>query len=348
MDTGTAVLRWKSVDMAAGRPMLHPLDEGSSEFRAVAALFHHWALSGAKGYGTPAVPPLGPLMLHALIGASDAFVFAAGRGGPQLAALCFDGQWSDDTLIGALNAAIAHGRIAPCEMLLRTRVDIDQNRDGQSPLRLAAKIGSPDVMRLLLRRFPKLDGPILHHLPLCTAVEYSHAECVEQLLEAGAEPGHEHVTSAIELGNERVLRSLLCYGVKVDKSILADALTYNKWHFLPMLAECVTNTTTALKLALQAKDGQMLQALLETLSDAQLQINHQHAGTTALTYAIEWGNVAVVKALLARGANPVLPRNPSVALRTPATSTYARNAVDKLLAGASLQVFPHLLTAESA
>jgi ankyrin repeat protein len=257
-------------------------------------------------------------------------------------------RWSDETLIRALNAAIAHGRTAHCEMLLRTRVDIEQKSDGQSPLRLAAKVGNPDVMRLLLRRFPKLDGPILHHQPLYTAVEHSHAECVEQLLEAGAEPGHEHLTYAIELGNERVLRSLLCYDVTVDKNILADALTYNKWHLLPMLAGCVTATTTALKLALKAKNGRLLQALLETLSDAQLQINHQLGGVTALSLAIEWENVAVVKALLARGANPVLPRNLSVLQRPPAAGTYARNAIDKLLAGASLQVFPHLVSAESA
>jgi hypothetical protein len=120
--------------MAAARPLLHPLGESSNEFQAVAALCHHWELSGAKGYGMPVVPPLGPLMSHALRGTRDAIFFAAGRGGPQLAAPCFDGQWRDETLIRALNAAIAHGRIAQCEMLLRTRVDMNASSSCWPPV----------------------------------------------------------------------------------------------------------------------------------------------------------------------------------------------------------------------
>jgi ankyrin repeat protein len=320
--------------------LLHPLDETSAPYRAVAALFAQWTLPGVEGYGLPAVPPLVPMVLHALTGIEQALVFAAARGGPQFAVLSRKWAWENTTLVEALCTSISHNHPQHVQTLFRRSIDTNQRFLGHTPLWYAAQLGDPEIMRQLLRRFPVLDADALN-----VAAANGHSECANMLLKVGAQPLQQHAVMAIGLRNERLLRLLLCYGVKADVAILKEAVDQDALCFLPIIAECITNTTV-LMMALEAQDGQMVQVLLETLSDAQLRIDYGVRTTqsdTALSLAVRWGNVAIVQALLFRGATP------TAAVRAQLQSqpdSFSGRAITRLLSGPSLQsllVFPEAL-----
>jgi ankyrin repeat protein len=112
--------------------------------------------------------------------------------------------------------------------------------------------------------------------------------------------------------------------------------------FLPIMAQGTTANTTPLMMAVQAQEGQLVRTLLDTFDDAQLQINYSAPGNviTALCLAIIWENIAVVKALLARGATPP-PQ--AVSNQLLAKNTPNLRAIASVLSGASLQVAPHIL-----
>jgi ankyrin repeat protein len=369
--------------MRTAKPLLHPLDESSAAFRAVAALCEQW---NVLGEGLPSVPPLAPMVLHALLSKDDALVFAAGRDRRHFATFCDARKWKNVTLVKALCAAITHNKLRPVEILFRRCIDVNQQVDGRTPLSLAAEVGNPEIMRQLLRRFPAVGADD----SLTYAATNGHFKCAEMLLEAGELAEYKHASEAIWQNDEHLLRLLLSYGVAVNMVLLKEAVDVDSPQLLPILATCVTQTT-ALKLALQARDGQMVQMLLDTLSDTELQINHVSSGAvTALSLAIQWENVAVVKALLARGANvpaaanapaaqpqanpfggPVpaqqfglgprggapqaagfLPPQTAGGFRPPQVvpqqqSTPAGRMIASLLAGASLQVAAHVLVAST-
>jgi ankyrin repeat protein len=337
-DPSTSLRRDDATDAIQG--LLHPLDETSVPYRAVAALFAQWTLSRVGGYGLPAVPPLVPMVLHALTGIEQALVFAAARGGPQFAVLSRKWTWKNATLVEALCASISHNHAQHVQTLFRRSIDINQRFLGHTPLWYAAQLGNPEIMRQLLCRFPNIDPDALN-----VAVANGHSECADMLLKVGAQPLQQHAVMAVGRRNERLLRLLLCYGVTADVEILKKALDQDALCFLPIIAECITNTTV-LMMALEAQDGQMVQALLETLSDAQLRIDYGVRTTqsdTALSLAVRWGNVAVVQALLVRGATP------TAAVRAQLQSqpdSISGRAISRLLSGPSLQllqVFPEVL-----
>jgi hypothetical protein len=323
--------------------LLHPLDESSGSFRAVTALFEQWTTLGER---FPNVPPLAPMVLHALLSNDDALVFAAGRDGPHFVSLYDKRIWPNATLVAALCAAITHNRLRPVEVLFHCCIDINGQVNGRTPLSLAAEVGNPQIMRQLLRRFPNVG----EDKSLWYAVKNKHLECTEMLLEAGETPEFKHASEAIWDGDKPLLRVLLSYGLAVDMRLLKEAVDAEAPRLLPILAACFTQTT-ALKTALLAKDGQMVQVLLDTLTDTELLINHVGGGgggfggggggtDTALSLAIKWQNVAVVRALLARGAN--VPRGGG---GPQPQDTRAGRKIASLLSGASLQVAPHVLLA---
>jgi hypothetical protein len=341
--------------MTTIEPPLHPLDESSAAFQVVAALYEHWKVLGE---GLPSVPPLAPMVLHALLSKDDALVFAAGRDRRHFETLCDDRKWKNMTLVKALCAAITHNKLRPVEILFRRCIDISDLVDGRTPLSLAAEVGNPEIMRQLLRRFPAVGADE----SLTYAVTNGHVECAEMLLAAGELADYTHASTAVWRRDERLLRLLLSYGVTVNMNLLKEAVDAGSPQFLPVLAACVTHTTTALKLALLARDGQMVQMLLDTLADTELQINHSSFGAaSALSLAIQWENVAVVKALLARGANVPAAGNAPAAQQRPVgpnafggrttqvvsqpQDTPAGRMIASLLSGASLQVAPHIFDA---
>jgi ankyrin repeat protein len=340
------------------QPLLHPLDESNAAFRAVTALFEQWTTLGER---LPDVPPLVPMVLHALLSNDDALVFAAGRDSPRFVELYSEKVRPNKTLVTAICAAITHNRPQPVEVLFRGCIDINGQVNGRTPLSIAAEVGNPQIMSQLLRRFPTVG----EDHSLWYAVRNKHLECAEMLLEAGESPEPEHVSQAIWGHDKPLLRLVLSYGVAVDMSLLKEALDAEEPQLLRILAASFTHTT-ALKIALLAKDGQMVQMLLDTLSDTELQINHVGGGggggggfrgggfggggagaggtDTALSLAIQWQNVAVVRALLARGANvPVQPNQRGGGPQP--QDTRAGRKIAGLLSGASLQVVPHVLVA---
>jgi hypothetical protein len=254
-----------SVDSMEAQSLLHPLDESSAAFLAVSALFERWT---TLGEGLPDVPPLAPMVLHALLSKEDALVFAAGRDSPCFVKLLNAQIWPNETLVTALCAAITNNRLRPVEVLFHCCIDINGQVNGRTPLSLAAEVGNPEIMHQLLRRFPTVG----EDESLWYAVANKHLECAEMLLEAGETPEPWHADEAIWDDDEPLLRLLLSYGLAVDMSLLKEALYAKAPQLLPILAACVTQTT-ALKMALLAEDGQMVQMLLDTLSDTELQMS---------------------------------------------------------------------------
>jgi hypothetical protein len=264
---------------------LHPLDETSVPYRAVALLFQLWELT-IPVHGLPQLPrPILPMVLHALTGEDAALVFAAERGGPQFESLYFRRVWPSATSAKALAAAITYSKPLHVEILFRQCIDVNQPFGGRTPLWLAAEAGNAEVMRHILLRFPAIGADVL-----TTAVTREHTECAELLLEAGALPLREHAATALGRRNERLLRLLLSYGVAIDATLLKAALDGAAVTFLPIMAQGLTTNTTPLIMAVQAREGQLVRTLLDTFSDAQLQINYVAPGSnvTALWLAMQW------------------------------------------------------------
>jgi ankyrin repeat protein len=318
----------------------HPADEAS--FSSVAVLWHMLVPNDDNGDDNQRrpPPPLAPLMLHALIEPDAALVFAAARGSPIFPKMWRQSKgYVDRTVTEALSAAIVNKQFAPFEVLLSRPMDVNGYRVDYTPslLQRAATVGSTEMVRQLLLCFAKVDETFRYqsNTPLTLAVREGHRGCAELLLQAGAVPSREALRAAIQRHDEQLLLLLLSFGADVDASILQFAAHHSMWDWLPMMATCATRTgDTALILALQEKDAFLLQALLKTMSDAELQVNHSLRNQSALALAVKWGNLPVVQALLERGA---IPDASSRAVAT--QDTHVARAISRLLAGSSVQEF---------
>jgi ankyrin repeat protein len=327
----------------------HPADEAS--FSSVAALWHMLAPDDDDGDDNQRIPPppLAPLLLHALIKPDAALVFAAARGSPIFPKIWRQSKgYVDRTVTEALSAAVVNKQLATFEVLLRRPIDVNGPPADNTPtlLQRAATAGSTEMVRQLLLCFASIEETTQYQrdTPLTLAVREGHRGCAELLLQAGAVPSRAALQAAIERHDEQLLLLVLSFGAGVDLSILQFAARHNMWDWLPMMATLAARTgATALIRAVIEKDAFLVQALLKTMSDAELHVNHSlpnnsalYPNHSALSLAVHWGNLPVVLALLERGA---IPGAKSRAAATQ-TDTHVARAIRRLFAGSPVQEFP--------
>jgi len=99
-------------------------------------------------------------------------------------------NFTDDKGDGALHIVVARRDDEWLGFMLGNKADPNaQNRAGDTPLILAARVGYLDGANLLLRTGAKVDlANRLGETPLIIAVQQRNAALVRQLLEAGANP----------------------------------------------------------------------------------------------------------------------------------------------------------------
>ncbi len=190
----------------------------------------------------------------------------------------------------------------------------------ETVLMTAARTGNPDLVRALLAAGAHIEPPghFLRQTPLMWAASEGHARVVHLLLEAGAsvEARSQHGTTALLLaarnGNVETARSLLDAGADVNgaEPVLSfnaridveEAQTSGRSPLLIAAASQVA--TSGWEYGLEVKPSTH-EALALFLLDRGADPNMPDSiGRTALHAAVETGRLALVKALLAAGADP--------------------------------------------
>ncbi|MDA1094435.1 MAG: ankyrin repeat domain-containing protein [Acidobacteria bacterium] len=219
--------------------------------------------------------------------------------------------------LASLNASAEMGRA-----LLRAGADANAAMpSGETVLMRAARTGNPDLVRALLAAGAHIDSPGRHFLrqtPLMWAASEGHARVVHLLLEAGAsvEARSQHGTTALLLaarnGNVETARSLLDAGADVNgaEPVLSfdaridveEAQTSGRSPLLIAAASQVATSGWEYGLEVKPSTHEALALfLLERGADPNVP---DSIGRTALHAAVETGRLALVKEMLAAGADP--------------------------------------------
>ncbi|KAB8261868.1 ankyrin repeat-containing domain protein [Aspergillus pseudonomiae] len=186
-------------------------------------------------------------------------------------------QFSNDQRT-PLSYAAAEGHEIVAKLLLEAGADPNSNDTrGLTPLSYAAFNGHEAAVKLLLEKDAGPDSRCkLARTPLSYAAEKGHDAVVKLLLEKGAEPDLNDIlrrtplSYAAEKGHETMIRLLLAYGAK------ASGRRYSS-----------------------------VRDFLEAAERIHLdQSEMDHERRTPLSYAVQEGHEAVVRLLIAHGAEP--------------------------------------------
>ena len=190
-----------------------------------------------------------------------------------------------------LAAAVINKQSKIVESLLAAGANPNlENKAGRTALSFAAATGSAEVVKLLLAA--KADANIGKlNAPLRVAIQAKDAAVVELLLAAGADVNArvsaDEGTSlhlAADAGKREVVECLLAHGAEVNATVTSGQ-----------------RNVTPLMRAANGGFDEIVLLLLQHKADPNLA---DSAGMTALVYAVYQEHVAVVKTLLAHGANP--------------------------------------------
>lgn len=212
---------------------------------------------------------------------------------------------ADDHGVTPLLLACQNGSAPMVEALVEAHARPDlATVVGETPLIMASHTGNVDVVRLLLDHGADLKGveSTLGQNALMRAVAENHVEVVRLLIARGADVRQRSknrftpLLFAAQQGNIELARMLLDAGADVQESA-PDGIGGD------------TNLTRAFKpdtdaAALLVAIDSNHEALARFLLDRGADPNHAGAGRTALHSAVQRSMPELVKALLARGANP--------------------------------------------
>ena len=210
--------------------------------------------------------------------------------GAEASIVVSGGAGSAGTAVPPLTVAAQHGQTSVVRLLLYGGADIDAaTPGGATPLLLASHAGHAETVELLLQAGAEPEGPRLLNgsTPLLGAVEHGHTEVVALLLQAGAAAGR-----ALGVGGAT---PLLLAAHRAHREIGA------------MLLHCGADPNACrlhdgyapIHAAAHADDAHLVALLL----DARAEVDCARGdGVTALLIAAQTGNIHLTRLLLAMGA----------------------------------------------
>lgn len=224
--------------------------------------------------------------------------------------------------------ACSEGRAGMIERLLRAGANPNAALlNGETPLMTAARTGSLEAVRLLIARGAQVNAkePARNQTALMWAVAERHAEVTRVLVEAGAEVGaRSNVRRMLTNAGQDGLRRLT--------GDYTDFIDEDQGGYTPLLLAARVGDTTSAKLlvasganvneatplgatplVVAAFGGQS--ATAEALLDLGADPNAAGAGYSALHVAVLRSDLALVKKLLAAGANPNTPLEKATSIR---------------------------------
>ena len=198
------------------------------------------------------------------------------------------------TVLQKWQSAIANDRVGELLSMWTSSKDkptllATRTGNGKDAFMIAAKTGHTGLFELLLEAGADPDSAtVTGGTPIMFAALGNHPELVKRLIAAGADPnrkgsnGWSALTIAAAKGYADMIRLLVSVGAQ------PDVLDVYRWSPL-----------------MRAVDNGHTEAVAAILSYDSVNLQQQdEAGNTALHYAVVHGNIEMVKALLAAGADP--------------------------------------------
>jgi ankyrin repeat protein len=225
-----------------------------------------------------------------------------GSAASLLAAVVFvatAGASGDSPLTKAVNA----GDLQTVRALIKSGADVNaRSGDGSTPLLWAAHNSSDDIAAALIAAKASVDVANDYGItPLLEASRTGDAAMMELLLRAGANPSLAHpegqtpLLAAARSGSVPGVRLLLARGVDVNAAESYQQTTAVMWAAAETHLDIVD-------LLIEAGADVNRQAHVTSLTDRK-NADHPSGGFTPLMWAARAGNDAMVRQLVARGAN---------------------------------------------
>jgi ankyrin repeat protein len=204
---------------------------------------------------------------------------------------------------GPLAMAARAGDLQAVRTLVKAGADVNaRSGDGSTPLLWAAHKSSPEIAQVLIAAKAAVDAANDYGItPLLQASRTGDAAMVDVLLKAGADPSRAHpegetpLLAASRAGSVPIVRLLLARGVDVNAAEAFQKTTALMW----AAAEGHVDVVDVL---LKAGADPNRQAHVTSLTQRH-NADHPTGGFTALMYAARGGNEAMVRRLVAGGAN---------------------------------------------
>ena len=204
---------------------------------------------------------------------------------------------------GPLAKAVKAGDLNTVRALLKSGIDVNaRSGDGSTALLWAVNSNNLEIARALIAAKANLDAandfgvtPLLH------ASGTGDAAMVELLLRSGASPSKAHpegqtpLLAAARSGSVPTVRHLLARGVDVNHTESFQSTTALMW-------AAAEGHIDVVDLLLEAGADPNRQGHVTTLKDRH-NADHPTGGFTALMFAARRGDDALVRRLVARGAN---------------------------------------------
>jgi len=235
---------------------------------------------------------------------------------------CYFAFCSSPAFAGAnekeLYGAVLSQDIPGIKALLAKGADVNYLENGRPLLGWAAQNGSTEVVDVLLKAGanPNIADTGVGHTPLMRAIETQQPGAILLLLKAKANPsaktpdGESCLMMAVNSHKPKVVQALIVSGADV-KYVTSEGDS-------PVL------------FAAQDASEESLQ-IIGILGKAGAEMNASNAVYTPLSYAVEQGNVKVVKTLLDAGASPDTITKSG---RTPISSALSNSEILQLLLAA--------------
>jgi uncharacterized protein len=203
----------------------------------------------------------------------------------------------------ALVKAVNTGDLQGVRSLIKSGTDVNaKSGDGSTPLLWAAHASNLDIARALIAAKAAVDTPNDFGVtPLLAASRNGDSAMVELLLRAGADPKRSHpegetpLLGAARAGSVPTVRLLLARGVDVNHAEKFQQTTALMW-------AAAEGHLDVVDLLLEAGADPNRQGHVTSLGTRH-NADHPTGGFTALMFAARNGNEAMVRKLLARGAN---------------------------------------------
>ena len=209
------------------------------------------------------------------------------------------GAAGDSPLVKAIKA----GDVQAVRALVKSGVDVNaKSGDGSTPLLWAATNSSHEIAGILIAAKAMVDIPNDYGVtPLLHASGIGDAAMVDLLLKAGASPSKAHpegetpLMAAARSGSVPAVRALLARGADVNAAEKVQNTT-------PLMWASAESHLDVVEVLIEAGADVNRQGHVTTLTQRH-NADHPSGGFTALMFAARNGDDAMVRRLVARGAN---------------------------------------------